>query len=216
VRHLTDREVFIMANGQNTSRETAIQHIFHTIEQATLSIMIAAVAGTIVGIVAAEAVAAVLTQSVPGWPTHIIALVAGLLLGYAAAATVTIWELVVGIAGTLRAIGGDLERAGERVVNELETLAGVQGQQTNGGGRSVTVEGSLVSRDQPAETAMWGDVAATPPVPSVPMTSARSPESPAARTSPRPQPVQSSAANGSGPERFSGLTAPLVPTQSEN
>jgi hypothetical protein len=189
--------VFIMTNGQDTPRETTTEHIFHTIQQAILSIAIAAVAGVIVGIVAAEVVAAALTQSAPGWPTHVIALAVGLLLGYAAAASITIWELVVGLAETIRAIGGDLERASERVIHELETLAGVQGHQSDANRPAATVEGSLALRDQPA---MMRGILAVPTVPvtSTPVVSRGSAD---ASAPPGREPTTSG----------TGLKAPLVP-----
>jgi hypothetical protein len=115
-----------MRNTLQSPRETATEGVFRAIRQAILYIAIAGVLGAIVGIGATEAIGAALARALPGGSTHIAALVVGLLLGYAAAATATIWALISGIAQTIGTVAVDLERAGERVVHGLESLAEVQ------------------------------------------------------------------------------------------
>lgn len=166
-----------MSNGQHATQETATERIFHAIRQATLYIAIAGVAAAIVGIVATEAIAAALTRSLPGGPTHIAALVVGLLLGYGAAATATIWALITGLAETIRAIAGDLEQAGQRVVHELETLAGIGDGHSPTGTQALAVLGSTVRHEQPTTMrgVMSGIVA---PPPSVVMSAGTQPVAP--------------------------------------
>lgn len=154
-----------MTNGQQTTQQTVTERVFHAVRQAILYIAIAGVAGAILGIVATEAIGAAVTHAAPAGPTHIAALVVGLLLGYAAAATAIIWALIVGLADAIRAIAGDLEHAGERVVHELETLAGARGQQSTTTVTSPVVTGTVVSGDPPAvRTGVMAGVASTPPV----------------------------------------------------
>jgi hypothetical protein len=111
---------------------------------------------------ATEAIGAALTRALPGGPTHIAALAIGLFLGYAAAATVTIWALVAGLAETIRALAGDLERAGQSVVHELEKLAGVRDQHSETTTVAPIVASSVVMRDPSA--VMGGLVVGTSPV----------------------------------------------------
>lgn len=155
-------EVITMANGQYTvqqptHKESATERIFHAIRQTLLSILIALVGGVIVGIVVAEVVAAVLTQTTPTLATNLVALAVGLIVGYGAAATAIIWALVIGLAETVRAIAGDMERAGDRVLHELETHAGVADHHG-------TVEGTIGHRDQLAREAVLGGFAQAAPV----------------------------------------------------
>jgi hypothetical protein len=138
-----------MKSGPQATDETATERIFRAIRQAILTIAIAGVSAAIVGIVAAEVIGAALTRALPGGPTHIAALVVGVLLGYAAAATATIWALVTGVAEAIGAVAGDVERAGERVVYELETLAGVRERQREAITPPV-VAGSVATPDQPS------------------------------------------------------------------
>lgn len=150
-----------MTNGQNTvqqsaPKESATDRIFHAVQQALISILIALVAGVIVGIVAAELVAAIITQTTPSLGTNLISLAVGLIVGYGAAATAVVWALVVGLAETARALAGDIERAGDRVLHELETLAGV-------GDHHGAVEGSVVHRDHSVPETVIGGFAQTAP-----------------------------------------------------
>jgi hypothetical protein len=158
--------VKIMANEQQTTRETATERVFHAVRQAILYIALSGVSGAIAGILLTEGIGAALTRSLPGGPTHIAALAVGLLLGYAAAATATIWALVTGLAETIRALAGDVERAGQSVVHELEKLAGVRDHQSEASTVAPIVAGSVVTPSQPA--VMSGlIVAASPALPPV-------------------------------------------------
>lgn len=97
--------------------------LLHTIRYAVGTVLLVGLIFVVFGVLLIEAMSIVLTRTLPTPYVHLMAAAIGLLLGYAAAVTVALREVVRGVVGTLERIVTEIEHAGAQLAHSVEAFS---------------------------------------------------------------------------------------------
>jgi hypothetical protein len=100
-----------------------VRSLLRTIRYAVGTILLTGLIFVVFGVLLIEAMSIVLTRTLPTIYVHLVAAAIGLLLGYAAAVTVALREVVRGVMGTLERIVTEIEHAGTQLAHSVETFS---------------------------------------------------------------------------------------------
>lgn len=101
-----------------------VRSLLRTIRYAVGTILLTGLIFVVFGVLLIEAMSIVLTRTLPTIYVHLVAAAIGLLLGYAAAVTVALREVVRGVMGTLERIVTEIEHAGAQLAHSMEAFSG--------------------------------------------------------------------------------------------
>jgi hypothetical protein len=110
-------------NGQDTTAPaTVVEHLRRVLGDALRAVLLFGLGFALAGALAAEALGAYVARGWPLWPAHVAAVAMGVTLGYAAAVTVALRAVLVGVVKSVEWTLAEVEGVADRVVHEVETL----------------------------------------------------------------------------------------------
>lgn len=115
-------------SGTNGTGQTGeIRPLLRSIRYAVGNILLTGLVFVVFGVLLTESMSIVLTRTLPTGYVHIAAAAVGLLLGYAAAVTVALREVVRGVIGSIERIVTEVEHVGAQLAHTVESLSNGSG-----------------------------------------------------------------------------------------